>query len=89
MSDETRQKILLLLEERERCVSELVQEFDLSQPTISRHLGVLKRAGLVNARREGQQVYYSLNSKGIRDCCVHFFGCFKVCACFFEPRKSS
>jgi ArsR family transcriptional regulator len=84
ISDETRQRILLLLEEKERCVNDLVAEFDLSQPSISRHLAILKHAGLVNARREGQQVYYSINSDRVRSCCKDFFCCFEACACFFE-----
>lgn len=83
VSDETRQRILLLLEEKERCVSELVAEFNLSQPSVSRHLGVLKHAGLVSSRREGQQVYYSLNGDTIRDCCRDFFCCFEACVRFF------
>ena len=49
-----------LLEERELCVCELMQVLGMSQPRISRHLGVLKNAGLVNDRREGKWVYYSL-----------------------------
>ena len=84
MSDETRQRILLLLEEREMCVSELVAEFSLSQPSVSRHLAVLRHAGLVSARRRGQQVYYSLNGERMKDCCRGFFTYFEACACFFE-----
>jgi len=89
ISDETRQRILLLLEERERCVSELVEEFDLSQPTISRHLAVLKNAGLVKSRREGQNVYYSLNEEWLRCCCADFFCCFSCCAPFFKKKEES
>ena len=87
VSDQTRQKILILLEERDRCVSELVAEFNLSQPSISRHLTVLRHAGLVSARREGQQVYYSLNGDSLRDCCKDFFCCFEACDCFFNSEE--
>ena len=50
ISDETRQKILILLENREMCVTDLVKEFDLSQPAISQHPNVLKNANLVKDR---------------------------------------
>lgn len=89
ISDPTRQKILLLLEKKERCVSELVAEFNLSQPSISRHLAVLRHAGLVSAQREGQQVYYSLNGDSIRDCCKDFFCCFEACDCFFGEAEGA
>jgi len=89
ISDQTRQRMLLLLEEKERCVNELVAEFNLSQPSISRHLAVLRHAGLVSARREGQQVYYCLNGDLIRDCCKDFFCCFEACDCFFERAEGA
>ncbi|MHB0975823.1 MAG: ArsR/SmtB family transcription factor [Candidatus Aquicultorales bacterium] len=84
ISDPTRQSILLLLEEREMSVGELVAEFSLSQPTISRHLNVLKQAGLVASRRDGQQVYYSLISSNIRQCCTSYFSRFNCCSDFFS-----
>jgi len=49
-----------LLETGELCVCELMQVLDMSQPRISRHLGILKNAGLVNDRRQGKWVFYSL-----------------------------
>ncbi|MDE3069916.1 MAG: winged helix-turn-helix transcriptional regulator [Acidobacteriota bacterium] len=84
ISHEVRQRLLVLLQERERSVGELVEEFELSQPTISRHLGVLKRAGFVKDRRAGQQVFYSLDEEGIRTCCVEFFSRFQCCAPLVE-----
>ena len=60
LSDETRLRIVKLLEEREICVCEFMQVLEMSQPRISRHLAVLKNAGLVDDRREGKWVYYSL-----------------------------
>ena len=60
LSDETRLRVMKLLEEREICVCELMQVLDMSQPRISRHLSVLRNAGLVSDRREGKWVYYSL-----------------------------
>lgn len=70
LADETRQTILELLKDREMNVGEIVACFDLTQPTISHHLGLLRRAGVVLARREGQQVYYTANR-----CCL------KACTC--------
>lgn len=80
ISYELRQKILMLLQEREYSVHELVDRFGVSQPTVSRNLGVLKRAGLVRDRRVGQQIYYALDEKGVQDACAGFFGRFKCCA---------
>ena len=84
LADPTRQGILLLLQERERCVGELVEEFNVSQPAISRHLAVLKNAGLVTDRREGQQVYYALDVRGLLACVTGCFSRFECCAPLFE-----
>jgi DNA-binding transcriptional ArsR family regulator len=69
MADDTRQHILTLLSEREMTVSEVCRGFSLSQPTISHHLGVLRRANLVRARREGRQVFYCINTACVVKCC--------------------
>ena len=87
LADPTRQRILLLLQDRERCVGELVEEFNVSQPAISRHLAVLKNAGLVADRRQGQLVYYSLDVKGLLACLTSCFGRFTCCAPLFENVK--
>lgn len=77
LSDESRQKILLVLEDSgETRVSELVDRLGISQPTMSHHLGVLKHAGLVNDRREGQSVYYSVNRRWLTDCCGDYISRF-------------
>jgi len=60
LSDDTRLRVVKLLQERELCVCELMQVLDMSQPRISRHMSVLKNAGLVEDRREGKWVHYSL-----------------------------
>ncbi len=70
IADETRQRIMALLCCREVCVSDLVEELgDVSQPTVSHHLQILKSAGLVGARRDGKQVYYTLRQEPIAQCC--------------------
>lgn len=58
LSDETRLKILKLVQEDELCVCDVVRALGLSQPTISAHLAKLKRAGLVTERRQGQWTYH-------------------------------
>ena len=79
LSDATRQQILHLLEEKHRNVGEIVGEFDLSQPTISRHLSVLKEADLVIDQRQGQNVVYRLNDSTLSRSMQHFFGQFASC----------
>jgi len=67
LSDATRREILRLLAQRPRTVGEVVERFSLSQPAISRHLAVLRQAGLVAARREGQSVVYTLDTTVMQD----------------------
>jgi len=59
LGDENRIRILMLLRQRELCVCQLMGVLGISQPLVSRHLSVLKAAGLVRARREGKLMYYS------------------------------
>ena len=58
LSDATRLRILNLLQGGELCVCELVDVLDVPQPTASRHLAYLRKAGLVKARQEGLWQYY-------------------------------
>jgi len=60
LADKTRLRILNLLQVREMCVCEIMIALDLTQPTASHHLGILGNVGLVNCRKEGKWVYYSL-----------------------------
>lgn len=77
LSDETRRNILRLLERQPRSVGEIVSNFKLSQPTISRHLAVLKEANLVSDRRQGQHVIYRLNARTLAESARRFFGEFR------------
>ena len=83
IADEKRQKMLSLLEERDMCVGELVKRFHLTQPAVSKHLAVLRNAGLVNDRRCGMQVVYSLNRENIKNCCLEYFNRFECCSALF------
>jgi DNA-binding transcriptional ArsR family regulator len=79
LSDGTRQEILRLLETSQRTVGEIVSNFHLSQPTISRHLSVLKEADLVVDQRHGQNVIYRLNDLALSASMREFFGQFRSC----------
>ncbi|WP_044795412.1 ArsR/SmtB family transcription factor, partial [Bacillus cereus] len=61
LGDKTRLTIVSILKQRECCVCELLEVFDMSQPSISQHLRKLKDLGLVQEERRGQWIYYSLN----------------------------
>ncbi len=67
LADPTRRRIVELLAVRDRTAGELVNEFDLSAPAISQHLNVLREAGLVSTRAEGQSRIQSLNPQGFDD----------------------
>jgi ArsR family transcriptional regulator len=69
MADDTRQQIMRLLCCQWICVSNIVDQTGVSQPTVSHHLGILREAELVNTRREGKQVFYTLNQDAIVVCC--------------------
>ena len=69
MSDETREQILVLLRDREMSVNELTHHFTVTQPTISHHLAVLRRARLVSTRHDGRQVFYRANPECVAACC--------------------
>lgn len=79
LSDGTRQEILRLLERNQCTVGEIVGNFSLSQPTISRHLSVLKEANLVVDQRRGQNVVYRLNDDALASSMREFFGQFRSC----------
>ena len=63
MSDENRLRILELLREREYNASELLDEMDFGQSTLSHHMRILLQAGAVKARKNGKWTYYSLNKE--------------------------
>ena len=64
-ADKNRMKILELLAEKELNVSSICENFSMKQPSVSHHLNVLKRAGVLDARKEGKEVFYSINKKNI------------------------
>lgn len=80
-SNETRLRILYVLYRAgELCVCDLVEVFEITQPSISRHLKILREKALVEARRDAQTIYYSL-------CTENAFG--RLLADFFEERDTT
>jgi ArsR family transcriptional regulator len=65
LSDETRVAILRQLAKGERCVCDIQAGLELSQPLLSFHLRVLRKAGLVQARKEGRWAYYAVDPAGL------------------------
>ena len=88
-SDQSRLKILKLLTSKELTVNEIVAKIGLSQPTVSRHLGILREAGVVIDRRDGQKVYYGLNKGAVQNCCEGFCSCLMIRIEPEKPAKSS
>lgn len=62
LNDPTRRAILDLLKDKDLTAGQIAEQFDISWPSISHHLDLLKRTGLVTAQKEGQFVYYSINT---------------------------
>ena len=67
LADPTRRRVLRLLKDGERTAGQLVEQFDITAPSMSHHFNVLKQADLVFVRRDGQQLYYSLNTTVFQD----------------------
>lgn len=67
LNDATRREILELLQERDMTAGEIAERFHISWPSVSHHLDLLKQAKLVNAEKDGQYIYYSLNTTVVDD----------------------
>jgi ArsR family transcriptional regulator, arsenate/arsenite/antimonite-responsive transcriptional repressor len=78
VGDLSRLRIITLLSAGELTVNEIAARVKLSQPTVSRHLSILREAGIVTARREGQQVFYQLNRDTVQNCCEGFCNCLQI-----------
>lgn len=62
LNDPTRRAILELLKEQDMTAGDIADQFNISKPSISHHLDLLKQAGLVVAQKEGQFIYYAINT---------------------------
>lgn len=87
LSDETRLRILCLLSAGELRVCDLMQLLSAPQSTLSRHMGRLRRAGLVNYRRDGKWVHYILADESIPDELVALIGSLKQISPYDEDDK--
>jgi DNA-binding transcriptional ArsR family regulator len=73
LGDPTRLRIVQMLAQNgEMCVCRFVDELEMNQPAISHHMAKLKQAGLLNARKEGQWIHYSLRVEALKDGLVVF-----------------
>lgn len=78
LADPTRRKILAMLSEKSLTAGDIAQAFDISKPSISHHLNILKSADLVSAERDGQNIIYSLNSSVVQEAIQQLMNIFKV-----------
>jgi len=74
LADPTRREILRLLRSGEKTAGELAQHFDMRKPSVSHHFAVLRQADLIASRRDGQQIYYFLNTTAVEDLLALIWG---------------
>ena len=67
IADPTRREILRLLRKHEMTAGDLAERFDMTKPTMSHHFAVLKEADLITSRRDGQTIWYELNTTVLED----------------------
>lgn len=67
LADPTRRKILELLKKKDMNAGEIAAEFNMTKPSISNHLNILKQADLVDSEKQGQNVVYSIKTSVIED----------------------
>lgn len=67
IADPTRREILRMLRSEEMTAGDLAERFDMSKPSMSHHFAVLKSAGLISSRRDGQTIWYALNTTVVED----------------------
>ncbi|NVK52852.1 MAG: winged helix-turn-helix transcriptional regulator [Flavobacteriaceae bacterium] len=67
LNDETRRKILKMLKEKDMNAGEIAEKFNMSKPSISHHLDILKRADLITGKKEGQFIIYTINTTVVDD----------------------
>ena len=76
LADPTRREILRLLRRGEMSAGELAERFDMAKPSVSHHFAALKQADLVTTRRDGQQIFYALNTTVVEDLAVTLWDMF-------------
>jgi ArsR family transcriptional regulator, arsenate/arsenite/antimonite-responsive transcriptional repressor len=78
LSDPTRRKILHLLRKRDLSAGEIAEHFPIAKPTLSKHFTVLKEADLIQGRRNGTTIMYSLNISVLEDALCQMLDTFKI-----------
>ncbi len=78
ISDPTRRRILELLRERDMTAGELAAHFPQAKPTLSRHFGVLKEAGLIQGDRSGTTITYRLNVSVLEEALLGLVNLFQI-----------
>ncbi|QVK20681.1 winged helix-turn-helix transcriptional regulator [Mycoplasmatota bacterium] len=73
LSDPTRRKIIELLREKDLSAGDISDKFNISKPSISHHLSLLKSSGLIQSERKGQSIIYMLNVTVFQDVVKWFF----------------
>jgi ArsR family transcriptional regulator len=81
LADPTRRQILRLLGDREMTAGDLAEQFEMTKPSMSHHFSVLKDADLIRFRREGQLIWYSVNTTVLQDVLTWAIG-------LLPPRKN-
>jgi ArsR family transcriptional regulator, arsenate/arsenite/antimonite-responsive transcriptional repressor len=76
LADPTRRQILRMLSDGEKSAGDVAKAFDISAPSMSHHFNVLKSAELIEGRREGQQIVYSLNTTVVQELMTMFIDLF-------------
>lgn len=77
LSDKTRREILKLLNDKDMSAGEIAEHFDMSKPSISKHLDILREAELVSSEKKGQFVIYSINISVMQEVLGNFLEIFK------------
>ncbi|MFP4016078.1 MAG: autorepressor SdpR family transcription factor [Halanaerobiales bacterium] len=67
LSDKTRRRILEMLKDGDMTAGEIADRFEMTKPSITHHLNLLFQAGMVDKEREGQYIYYTLNTTVMQD----------------------
>ena len=73
LSDSTRREILNLLKDGPKNAGEIADQFNMTKPSISHHLSILKQTGLIEDERQGQQIIYNLNSTVFQELISWFY----------------
>ena len=94
LGDENRIRILKMLRTGEKCACELLEELNITQPTLSHHMKILCDAEIVKGRKAGKWTYYSLNREGILMLCAMMHGSLsaehipEICECTEKENAS-